>query len=330
MQSWLFQATLVLFLEDFPVNLFLALCQNNLITEVKISQGDLRKLRDLPFSEFQRDLGLKLNFLCKHKIRVSTNCFFVVNWLKAVIVCRLCTLSVIFQLNLRSVNNWKHVPYENGCKQTKVLERKGRWVAWVSKIYTRKYIWFSLVLYMLFPELALAVFMCSVPAPGQFFWGVLALWCSQSHCGREGCPRVTQDSLKGPWLLQPVPRSLPMLGLSLLNAQLVHPWNRKRTGWFCPFLSRVRPLGMSRGSTTRKERWRGFLSFGILLCKGWGLQNLLCYRQKQNWWDNFMLYWARKDCYVHLLWHLCSIRFHYSVIPIQSSIYIKPYSLKQS
>lgn len=238
-------------------------------------------------------------------------------------------ISVIFQLNLRSVNNWKRSLWE--WMQTDKGTRKKRLLSCLSEQNLhQKYIWFSLVLYMLFPELALAVFMCSVPTPGQFFWGVLALWCSQSHRGREGCPRVTQDSLKGPWLLQPVPRSPPMLGLSLLNAQLVHPWNRKCTGWFCPFLSRVRPLGMSRGSTTRKERWRGFLSFGILLCKGWGLQNLLCYRQKENWWDNFMLYWARKDCYVHLLWHLCSIRFHYSVIPIQSSIYIEPYSLKQS
>lgn len=174
----------------------------------------------------------------------------------------------------------------------------------------------------------------SVPAPVQFFWGILVLWCSQSHPGREGCPGVAQDSLEVPWLLQPVPRPPPMLGLSLLNAQLMHLWNGKvhRAG-SGPSLSGVRPLQvMPRGSIARKERWRGFLSFGTLLCKGWCLflQNLLCYRRKENWWDNFMLYWARKDCYVHLLWHLCSIRFHYSVIPIQTSIYIKPYSLKQS
>lgn len=193
----------------------------------------------------------------------------------------------------------------------------------------RKYILFSLVLHTLFPESAWGVSMCSVPAPVQFFWGILVLWCSQSYPNREGCPGVSQDSLKVPWLPHPVLRPPPMLGISLLSAQLMHLWNGKvhRAG-SGPSLTREM---MPRGSIARKERWRGFLSFGILLCKGWRLflQNL-CYRLKENWWDNFMLYWARKDCYVHLLGHLCSIRFHYSVIPVQSSVYIKPYSLKQS
>lgn len=79
----------------------------------------------------------------------------------------------------------------------------------------------------LFPKPAWAVSVCSVPAPVQFFWGVLALWCCQSPPGREGCPRVAQGGLEVPWLLQPVLRPPPMLGLSLLSAQLIHLWNGK-------------------------------------------------------------------------------------------------------
>lgn len=86
-----------------------------------------------------------------------------------------------------------------------------------------------------------------VPAPGQFFCSLVLL----ESPWQRGCPRVAQDSLQVPWLLQTVPRPPPMLRLSLPKAQLIHLWNGKVLRAALPF-----PLEMSRGSTARKERWK--------------------------------------------------------------------------
>lgn len=51
--------------------------------------------------------------------------------------------------------------------------------------------------------------------------GAFLFFGAQSYPNREGCPGVSQDSLKVSWLPHPVLRPPPMLGPSLLSAQLM-------------------------------------------------------------------------------------------------------------
>lgn len=144
-----------------------------------------------------------------------------------------------------------------------------------------KYILFSLVLHNLFPKPGLAEqflwVQASVPAPV-----FLVRSCSLVLSG-SAWQRGTPQGASG----QP--------GGSLAAATSTEATHSGATSAKCatdtlvkyvkgmgpalvPPLTCARTLDLSQGSMARKERWRGFLSFGILLCKGWWLflQDLLC------------------------------------------------------